>query len=120
MPKVKMGLSQIENPAPLAYRRFSNAMIMFIIPGLATLIAGWGLPDLIANRWLLLLSFIPALIKGIGVLLGNGQEYAPSGTQARAYRKGVSSPNATNTETFGDPTTGGPGGNNPPKKPPLP
>lgn len=78
MPKVKIGFSQVEKPAPLGYRRFANAMIMFIIPGLIGLVSGWGLPDAVANKWLMLLGFIPALIKGIGIILGNGQVYMPS------------------------------------------
>jgi len=77
MPKVKIGLSQAERPAPLGYRRFSNAMIMFIIPGAIGLVSGWGMPDAVANKWLMVLGFIPALIKGIGVILGNGQVYNP-------------------------------------------
>jgi len=78
MAKIKFGLSQVEKPAPLGYRRFANAMIMFIIPGAIGLVSGWGLSDAIANRWLMVLGFIPALLKGIGVILGNGQEYVPS------------------------------------------
>lgn len=77
MAKVKIGLSQVERPAPLGYRRFSNAMIMFIIPGAIGLVSGWGMPDALANKWLMVLGFIPALLKGIGVILGNGQVYSP-------------------------------------------
>lgn len=73
-----MGLSQAEKPAPLGYRRFANAMIICIIPGAIGLVSGWGLPDAVANKWLMVLGFIPALIKGIGMILGNGQVYMPS------------------------------------------
>ncbi|ASZ14502.1 hypothetical protein KTO58_01295 [Chitinophaga pendula] len=75
MGETKFGLGQVEKPAPLWYRRLSNALIIFIIPGFVTLIQGWGLSDAIENRWLMVLTFIPAALKGIGVLLGNGQVY---------------------------------------------
>ncbi len=78
MPETKIGVDQMGKPAPLGYRRFSGAMIIFIIPGAAALVSGWGLSDKIQNRWLLVLAFIPALIKGIGAFLGNGQIYSPS------------------------------------------
>lgn len=74
----KIGPGQFDTPAPLGYRRFMNAMIIFILPGLTAFINGWGLPDKIANHWMLILAFVPALIKGIGVFLGNGQEYTPT------------------------------------------
>jgi hypothetical protein len=78
MPETKIGASQIDKPAPLWYRRLSNALIIFILPGAVTLVQSWGLTDKIANRWLVLLSFAPALVKGIGVVLGNGQVYSPT------------------------------------------
>lgn len=78
MPQTKIGPGQFDTPAPLGYRRFSNAMIIFILPGLTAFINGWGMTDKITNRWLLFLAFVPALIKGIGVFLGNGQEFTPS------------------------------------------
>lgn len=76
MAETKIGLEQVNRPAPLWYRRLSNALIIFIIPGLSALIQGWGLTDKLTNRWLLVLTFIPALLKGIGLILGNGQTYA--------------------------------------------
>lgn len=78
MPVTKIGFSQTEKPAPLWYRRMSNALIMFIIPGMVGMVQGWGLTDKLANRWLMILAFVPALIKGVGILMGNGQVYSPS------------------------------------------
>lgn len=75
MADIKFGLSEINRPAPAAYRNFSNAMIIFLIPGAIALISGWGLKPQIANHWLMGLGFLPAAIKAIGVLLGNGQYY---------------------------------------------
>lgn len=77
MAQTKIGPGQFDTPAPLGYRRFMNAMIIFILPGLTAFINGWGLPDKVANHFMLFLAFVPALIKGIGVFLGNGQEYNP-------------------------------------------
>lgn len=74
------GTQQINKPAPLWYRRLTNAMIIFIIPAIAALVSGWGLSEKNQNRWLLILTFLPALIKGIGVLIGNGEyikKYSP-------------------------------------------
>lgn len=81
MAQTKMGFSQVEKPAPLWYRRLSSALIMFLVPGLVALVGGWGLPDKTANRWLMVLGFVPAAVKAIGSLLGNGQIYAPSNEQ---------------------------------------
>lgn len=73
MGETKVGFKQTDRPAPLWYRKFTNAMIIFIIPGFTALLQGWGLSDKLLNRWMLVLAFIPAAIKGIGVLMGNGQ-----------------------------------------------
>lgn len=78
MPDVKIGMNQMNKPAPLGYRKFQNAMIIFLIPGAVGMIQGWGMADKTANRWLMILGFLPAVIKGVGILLGNGQEYVPT------------------------------------------
>lgn len=78
MPDTKIGLNQVDKPAPLWYRRLSNAMIIFVIPGAVGLLQGWGLSDKVLNHWMLVLAFLPAAIKGLGVILGNGQIYSPS------------------------------------------
>jgi len=78
MPDTKIGLNQVDKPAPLWYRRLSNALIIFIIPGTVAMLQGWGLPDKVLNHWMLILAFLPAVIKGLGMILGNGQIYSPS------------------------------------------
>jgi hypothetical protein len=75
MATVKFGTSQLGKPSPQSYRYFSNAMIIFILPGLAALISGWGFSKDFVNHCLLLLTFGGSAIKGIGTLLGNGQYY---------------------------------------------
>lgn len=78
MADTKIGLNQVDKPAPLWYRRLSNALIIFLIPGLVAMLQGWGLPDKLLNRWMLVLAFVPAAVKGVGIILGNGQIYSPS------------------------------------------
>lgn len=75
MAETKIGLSQVDRPAPLWYRRLSNAII-FIVPAIGQLITTWGLPESATARWLSVLTFVPAVVKFIGVLLGNGQNYS--------------------------------------------
>lgn len=78
--KTKAGTNQFNRPAPLWYRRLTNGLIIFIIPALAALISGWGFSEKLQNRWLLILAFAPAVIKGVGVIIGNGEyikTYAP-------------------------------------------
>lgn len=78
MADTKIGLNQVDKPAPLWYRRLSNALIVLIIPGATTLISAWGLSDKTLAHALLLLSYAPAVVKGVGMILGNGQIYSPS------------------------------------------
>jgi uncharacterized membrane protein YqaE (UPF0057 family) len=78
MADTKIGLNQVDKPAPLWYRRLSNALIIFVIPATIAMLQGWGLPDKVLNHWMLILAFIPAVIKAVGMILGNGQIYSPS------------------------------------------
>jgi hypothetical protein len=93
MPATLIGKSQFGRPSPGWYRRLANALIIFIIPATTTLVSAWGLSDKILARTLLILSYLPAVIKGIGTVLGNGQEYAPAGTtDALAQSTGIDNP----------------------------
>jgi len=78
MPDTKIGLNQIDKPAPLWYRRFTNAYILVIMPGVASLFTGWGFSNAITKKILLVVVFSGVLVKGIGIVLGNGQIYSPS------------------------------------------
>lgn len=78
MADTKIGLNQVDKPAPLWYRRVSNALIIFVIPGTVGLVQGWGLAPAVLNHWMLVLAFTPAVVKGAGIILGNGQIYSPS------------------------------------------
>lgn len=78
MADTKIGFNQSDKPSPLWYRRLSNALIIFVIPGAVALVQGWGLAAHVLNHWMLILAFAPAVIKGAGIVLGNGQIYSPS------------------------------------------
>ena len=78
----QIGTSQFSKPAPEGYRKFSNAMIIFIIPGFITVISAWGLSDKTLAHVLLIAGYAPMLIKGIGTFLGNGQYYTTDPAKA--------------------------------------
>lgn len=78
MSETKIGVSQINKPAPLWYRRLSNGMIMFIVPALIGAVTSWGFSDNVTKKILIVLGLLPAVIKGAGAMLGNGQVYSPS------------------------------------------
>jgi len=79
---VKLGASQINKPAPAAYRNFANAMIIFILPGIGALVSGWGFSVSTVNHVLLTLTFIGSAIKGLGTFMGNGTYYTSDPTKA--------------------------------------
>jgi hypothetical protein len=78
MADVKIGAAQLSKPAPLNYRRFMNAYIIVIIPALTAFIATWGFSSEVQAKLGTLLILSSALVKGFGMLLGNGQIYSPS------------------------------------------
>lgn len=78
MADVKIGLNQTSKPAPLGYRKFANAYTIMFTPAFAGFIAGWGFSDGIQKKALVILAFSVALVKGLGMVLGNGQIYSPS------------------------------------------
>lgn len=78
MPETKIGVSQINKPAPLWYRRLSNGLIMFIVPALIGAVTSWGFSDNVTKKILIGLGLLPAVFKGLGAMLGNGQIYSPS------------------------------------------
>jgi hypothetical protein len=78
MSQTKIGFDQLGKPAPLGYRRFTNAYIVCICPALTGLFAGWGFSDAAEKKIGLVLVFSMAVVKGVGMVLGNGQVYSPS------------------------------------------
>jgi hypothetical protein len=78
MAQLKWGFDQANSPAPLGFRRFTNATILCFIPMVTGIIQGIPLGDGSRNYWMIGLTAIPVLLKGIGMVLGNGQEFVPS------------------------------------------
>lgn len=78
MADTKIGLDQINSPAPLPFRRLTNAMILCFLPMATGLVQGLTMSKDARNIWMLVISAIPFLLKGIGMILGNGQVYAPT------------------------------------------
>ena len=72
----KVSLSNIDNPPPKIYRRFVNASIIFFIPMLTGLIQSLNMKHETRNICMVGITAIPFLLKGIGMVLGNGEVYA--------------------------------------------
>lgn len=78
MADTKLGFSQLDKPAPLYYRRFINAYTIVIAPSIVGLVTAWGAAPLTIARTGAVVIFSIALVKGLGMVLGNGQIYSPS------------------------------------------
>lgn len=72
---VQFGISQVNSPAPKAWRAFERAYIIVFSPSLSGFLA-----VLLTDQRALALAgaaiiFSNGIVKAIGVFLGNGQEY---------------------------------------------
>jgi len=76
--EAKFGISQADTPAPLWFRRFTNAMILSFLPGYVAVVQAVPMKDSTRNILMVIATAIPFLLKGIGILYGNGQTYQPS------------------------------------------
>lgn len=76
--RTKWGVDQMSNPAPLWYRRFTNAMIACFVPCYTGFIDFVRMDDYTRSICLHIGVAIPVLMKGIGMVMGNGQIYFPS------------------------------------------
>lgn len=74
----KWGINQMSNPAPLWYRRFTNAMIACFVPVYTGFIDFVRMDDYTRSICLHIGVVIPVIMKGIGMVMGNGQIYFPS------------------------------------------
>lgn len=73
---LKFGFSQINNPAPLLYRRFLSVLIIFIIPSTATFIIGLPLKAMTDETKIIIglfATYVLALLRGLEYLLGNNK-----------------------------------------------
>jgi hypothetical protein len=78
MGNVSIGLNQTSKPAPLGYRKFLNAYIVVVVPAFTTMILVLPIDPTIVKYIFAGLTFTVAVAKGLGMILGNGQTYAPS------------------------------------------
>lgn len=78
MPETKVGLSQFSRPSPLWYRRLTNAIILCFLPMYTGIVQGVSMDVDVRNINMIIIASIPFLLKGIGMILGNGQDYTPS------------------------------------------
>lgn len=67
-------------PAPKLWRKVENLLLIILIPAVTYTITNWGgLDENFVNRLLLVINTpLVAVIKGIGFLLANGEDYAPT------------------------------------------
>jgi len=73
-------LQNIQYPAPKSYRKFENAYTVIIAPAIMVAIQGWGLSDNVANHSMIILTVSMAFVKGIGMMLRNGEVYSTNST----------------------------------------
>jgi putative effector of murein hydrolase LrgA (UPF0299 family) len=71
MPNV--GLDQFNKPAPAWYRRLTNAMILCFIPAYVAVVQSITVSDSKRNVLMCIATAVPFLMKGIGMILGNGE-----------------------------------------------
>jgi hypothetical protein len=78
MTETKIGFDQIGKPAPLWYRRLTNAVILSFIPAYVGIVQAVPMSDAKRNIHMCVAAAIPFVLKGIGQIIGNGQVYTPS------------------------------------------
>lgn len=74
---MKSIVANSRRPAPKFYRKFENMMIIVLIPAIVFVINDWGFAnELKAKRILLIVgTLLPAVIKGVGMIMANGDDY---------------------------------------------
>lgn len=72
----KVDWKNVDHPAPKWYRRFVNAYILMFTPMLTGLVQTLTMSAYARNLWMNVLVAMPFLLKGIGMVLGNGEVYA--------------------------------------------
>lgn len=74
---MKKVIQNINKPAPRLYRKFENALLILIIPAIVMVLTNWGFKDeVLLNRLILIVNvLLVAIIKGIGMIIANGEVY---------------------------------------------
>ena len=76
--ETKWGLSQMNSPAPLWYRRITNAIILCFLPVYTGFVDLIRMSDYERQIYLHIGVAIPFMLKGFAIIMGNGQAYFPS------------------------------------------
>jgi hypothetical protein len=77
-----VGIDQLNKPAPAWYRRMTNAIIMFFIPGYVTVVQAVPMSEERRNILMCIATAVPFILKGVGMILGNG-EYVKTDTEVK-------------------------------------
>lgn len=66
----KFGLSQVNNEAPIIYKRIESAVIAVIIPAFSALIMSMNITAEKQTQYIAISVFVGAIVKAVGVMLG--------------------------------------------------
>lgn len=88
MANVKIGLDQTNNPSPLWYRKMMNAIILSFLPAYVGIVQGVAMSSDTRNIHMVIAAAIPFILKGIAMIIGNGQRYEPSNEQIENVPEG--------------------------------
>ena len=83
MAQVTFSPDNTNRPAPKWWRKLEDGLLMILIPASVAILMGWDFKDeAFATKLTLIINtgFV-ALIKFIGKMLANGEEYAPVKTE---------------------------------------
>ena len=66
-------------PAPKQWRKWENVLLIILLPAVTFTISNWGFEnEALTNKLLLVINTpLVAIIKGIGYMLANGEDYVP-------------------------------------------
>ncbi len=76
--ETKWGIDQLNIPAPLWYRRLTNAIVLCFLPVYTGFVDLIRMGDYERQIYLHIGVAIPFMLKGFAMIMGNGQVYFPS------------------------------------------
>lgn len=83
-------VNNASKPAPKWWRKLENGLLLILIPAAVAIIQGFHFDDeLFAARLMLYINIgLVAIIKFIGVMLANGEDYGPAEKLPETYAEG--------------------------------
>ncbi len=85
--KTQWGFDQASKPAPLWYRRLTNAIIICFLPVYTGFVDIIRMDDYERQIYLHIGVAIPFMLKGFAMIMGNGQVYYPTNKQIDLINK---------------------------------